>query len=442
MIRQLQNSKFMREKVRMLVNLIDNARTWVTGPDARGIEENDDEAGEITETDVEEVVAGLRRLDGVGALWEPATDLWLPHDRDAAILQSSMDEYYRQNGSVVPDDSSVFGEMLSDDPLVLPHIAVPRPLNWDPRVIGALQAKGIRLARRWHRFPAFSGEAAPLDEKAKIILFGDWGSGIPNARAVSWQIWTSHVKPARDAKEQVHVIHLGDGYYAGFSREYPKRFTPFWPVPRNPMPTVLSWTLAGNHDMYSGGHGFFKMLKGDKRFANQRGCSHFLIENEHWQIFGLDTAYRPGDMWGLKGVLHQDQVNWLTKQRNRQKKCLLLTHHQPFSAYGRVARWWPDQLQSLLEESSITAWFWGHEHQCAVYQPHLNVTYPVLLGHGGFAEKPKNTMKNAPPMRFEWTDKIGDCLTFGFGALAFDCDQIDVRLIDMEGKEKYRFTIA
>jgi hypothetical protein len=31
----------------------------------------------------------------------------------------------------------------------------------------------------------------------------------------------------------------------------------------------------------------------------------------------------------------------------------------------------------------VRAWFWGHEHRCAFYAPHLGVEYARCIGHGG-----------------------------------------------------------
>ena len=63
------------------------------------------------------------------------------------------------------------------------------------------------------------------------------------------------------------------------------------PLQHNKKPVnVFSWTVPGNHDMYTGGHGFYHMLNKDNRFIGQNGCSYFLLENDYWQIFGLDTC--------------------------------------------------------------------------------------------------------------------------------------------------------
>src|SRR5260221_10518533 len=64
---------------------------------------------------------------------------------------------------------------------------------------------------------------------------------------------------ALGAGRQVHVIHLGDIYYSGLETEDQRRFLDPWPVtPEQAGAGVTSWSLNGNHDMYSGGFGFFR----------------------------------------------------------------------------------------------------------------------------------------------------------------------------------------
>jgi len=274
-----------------------------------------------------------------------------------------------------------------------------------------------------------------------MILVGDWGSGIPKAIKVSREIW-KHLQPYLGARE-LHVVHLGDVYYAGLPSEYQRNFLPHWPVPNGSENDVGSWCLAGNHDMYSGGHGFFDMLK-DPRFARQNQSSYFLMENEHWQVFGLDTSFDPRDFSGDIGELYGEQAAWVAQKRaaSPEKRCLILTHHQPFSAYDEIEENLERRLRPIRSLGQIDVWFWGHEHLCAVYDVHDNIRYPVLLGHGGFPEKPKQKRLGAPTISYEWlsTDASG-FLLFGFAVLDFDARQITVRLVDENGLECHQFII-
>ena len=97
-----------------------------------------------------------------------------------------------------------------------------------------------------------------------------------------------------------HVIHLGDVYYSGWPEEYEDHFLPNWPVAPGQEDRYGSRCLNANHDMFSGGH-FDHLLK-DERFRRQRSArqptSYFSLENDHWQILGLDSAWQDGDLAG------------------------------------------------------------------------------------------------------------------------------------------------
>src|SRR5206468_3258424 len=92
---------------------------------------------------------------------------------------------------------------------------------------------------------------------------------------------------------------------------------------------------------------------------------------------------------GLKGdvgALTAPQIEWIAAQvaRAPQKKVMLLSHHQPFSAWDNPSPKLVEALAPLLgRRRPVEAWFWGHEHRCAVYAPTGNIAYPALVGHGG-----------------------------------------------------------
>jgi hypothetical protein len=111
-----------------------------------------------------------------------------------------------------------------------------------------------------------------------------------------------------------------------------------------------------------------------------------------WQVFGLDTSYDPRDFPGNIGELYGEQPAWVANKRSTvgNKKCLMLTHHQPFSAYEPVAENLERRLRPISALGQIDAGFWGHEHLCAVYDKHDNVRYPVLLEYWGISREPEN----------------------------------------------------
>lgn len=254
---------------------------------------------------------------------------------------------------------------------------------------------------------------------------------------------TNYLNPVKGSRD-LHVVHLGDVYYAGRANEYKKKFLQPWPVHVGEEALMKSWCLPGNHDMYEGGHSFFGMLQKDLRFGAQQG-SYFLLENDNWQVFGLDSAYGPVDFRGETGVLYGEQAAWFAQNRalSRGQKCLLLTHHQPFSTYETPPEDFERRFRPVAAAQLINAWFWGHEHGCALYEPYNGIQYPVLLGHGGFPQKPMKQRTGGPPVQFEWTDTTArGHLVFGFAVLDFDGDHIDVKLVDQYGTVKHTFTIS
>jgi hypothetical protein len=54
-------------------------------------------------------------------------------------------------------------------------------------------------------------------------------------------------------------------------------------------------------------------------------------------------------------------------------------------------------LRHLLDRQAIAIWYWGHEHQCVIYDRHP--TFGLLgrcLGNGGIPEVRKREVKTAP----------------------------------------------
>jgi hypothetical protein len=451
MIAQLQLSSFVREKVRYLSTVARDMVQRLSLFDLEGEPEPGDIDESIDERDVAEFLASLESMDSDESLWEPASSRWLPRHAYAGVLQSALDDYYRVNDAVAPA-VNVFGEHLVVDPLssanlrqqLQPgHGAGRFTLNRkDPRWVLVLYAKYLK--RRHGRAPfGVNPDGKALARDARMLLVGDWASGIPGAIQVAATMRSKYITPVLGHRE-IHVVHLGDVYHAGLAKEYRKHFLRHWPVHKAEQNMAFSWCLPGNHDMYAGGRTFFDMLAGDSRFAAQNNASYFLLENEDWQVFGLDSAYEPIDYKGDTGVLYGEQTAWFarTRAKTAAKKCLLLTHHQPFSAYESPKEDFARRFRPVADAGEITAWFWGHEHACAHYEASNGIEHPVLLGHGGFPQRPLAQRHKAFPFRFEWTiTSVEGDLVFGFAVLDFDADHIDVQLVDQSGSVHHSFRI-
>lgn len=289
-----------------------------------------------------------------------------------------------------------------------------------------------RRVRKRHDFVDRPAPPQALASNARVVLVADWGSGIKRAQRVGQEI-RNVIEPDLGRREQ-HVIHLGDVYYSGWKREYDKRFLAHWPVWSGD--PVGSWCLNANHDMFSGGHAYYEHLLKEPRFESQGGSSWFSLENDDWQLLGLDTAW---DDHALKAP----QPAWVADKLrdHRDRRTMLLSHHQLFSAYGHDGPKLRTALSDVLDSGRITSWFWGHEHRCVLYEPgHGGVGWARLIGHGGIPEYAR-TEALVPPATFQYTESFSTGLeswaVFGFAVLEFEGKHCSVRYINEFG-DTYR----
>ena len=300
-----------------------------------------------------------------------------------------------------------------------------------------LLAEGIRKIRGFRRFNDRPADPVKIGNRARVVLVADWATGIPRAQKVGSAMREELFGDGGGGREQ-HVIHLGDVYYSGWEREYKKRFLPYWPVRENERDRVSSWCLNGNHDMYSGGFGYFDFLLADPRFARQQGSSYFSLRNDHWHILGLDTAYKDES-------LHGRQPEWVESELTSSGRAgLLLSHHQLFSAYDPVKPDLRDRVGRVLDAGRVRAWFWGHEHRCALYAPRDGVEYARCIGHGGV---PVYAPSGAAPatVDYEFRDSFGGLFEhwslFGFAVVDFEDDRMKVRYVNEDGQTHHEETL-
>ena len=265
-----------------------------------------------------------------------------------------------------------------------------------------------RFAEGTHPFNATPAECT-LADRARVLIVSDWGSGLPQARRVA-ALMAGEVRSAREADLALHVIHLGDVYFAGQAAEYRDHVLApgCWPVTdEDARAGVGSWLLAGNHDLYGGAAPYFDVLRDDPRFhlqssADGHPTSWFRLVSQSLQIIGLDSAWNDDPFFmGQTGLLRAPQravaKSWL---RDGEPPAVLLSHHQFMSAYDHRLLDVTDppplvaELSALVERDRVRAWLWGHEHRCMAFtHPHL--AYPACVGHGGQLEVP--IPADAPP---------------------------------------------
>ena len=265
----------------------------------------------------------------------------------------------------------------------------------------------------------------------RIALISDWGTGTDEARRVAALL-------ARQRPDA--VIHLGDIYFAGTAEECATNFLA--PL-RAVLPDQPLFTLCGNHDVYSGGGGYYGLLR-------QLGqpASYFCLRSpdRSWQILVADTGLHDRDPLDEAAALTQldaaEELWHADKLRGFPGRTVFLTHHQPFSAFaqiGPLARHDPvnpNLMAShgrLAAAGRVDAWFWGHEHRLRVYAPYRGVAAGRNIGYGAIpvaaAPGPELTLRglvDPPAVLAEVTlDVVDDAYTHGFALLDLGAGRVD-----------------
>jgi hypothetical protein len=272
------------------------------------------------------------------------------------------------------------------------------------------------------RSPEFAGELNPKksvfdgvlpdDEGVTLALVGDWGTGEPAAQRVLDAILA----------EKPHIlIHLGDVYFSGTDHESYRSFYKLIRSKRSAADLPV-FTLAGNHDYYSGGGGYYQLIDELNEGATRQTASYFCLRNAGWQILGMDTGFGdcvPGRdalvklaTFGWKGHvtdLRDDEWRWHQHQLNDGRPTILLSHHQLRSAWGPIGV--PvkrDSVNQNLERrfssyfsrnvGQVRAWYWGHEHDFVPMERGYNgLGDSACLGHGAIPVDSAKKPRSGPP---------------------------------------------
>jgi hypothetical protein len=422
--------------------------------DKRHEDEGEAEPGvEEARKQVKEAITELARRK------EPMTSqdrkAFMPTNQIMSVLQTVIEEQLRDHPALLK------GEPGFDDPggpvatevlsLKAPEEGDdfgPSSPEWPIHIAEALVERTLR--GRHDFVETKSPPEGKLENKTRILLVGDWGTGGPSAKAVSMYMR----KEIDSAKVPVHVVHLGDIYYSGENWEAEERFLDHWPVRKDEAKSIGSWSVPGNHDMYSGGYGFYDVVLADERFACQRDAdaqrvSYFRLHNDHWQILGLDTSWDDHliPYGGHSGFLKDPQADWIaTSVRERGKrKTMLLSHHQLYSTHedkvhGNVA----EKLKAAFAEGGIDAWFWGHEHRCMPFRRHEEVRYAACVGHGAMPEPAGHAKPDDGLWEYDkgHPDADGDQWRWcGFARLDLDDERIEIAYINECGEIHNRDTL-
>ncbi|MBV9945783.1 MAG: metallophosphoesterase, partial [Myxococcales bacterium] len=235
----------------------------------------------------------------------------------------------------------------------------------------------------------------PLQRTCTIALAGDWGTGNDSSRNIANEI--AKLSPT-------YTVHLGDVYYSGTDAEEMDHLLRIWP-----RGLVASFTLNSNHEMYSGGHGYFGTALTSETFETQGGYSYFCLSNDDWVLLGLDTAHAATKFYQL-GALNQPQLDWIADLEasglfigpaGARKKVIVLSHHQGLAVEGKPLDPLWTQVTTALR-SPPDYWYWGHDHGVVVFRPQSvrgGTVRGRLVGHGGVPYLP-----DAPKDQMLWTE--------------------------------------
>jgi hypothetical protein len=239
---------------------------------------------------------------------------------------------------------------------------------------------GFKLSLGSLPYRANQDVVVTIPDQAKIAIIGDWGTGDDVA--------TNLLKQVASFGPDI-LIHLGDIYFAGTQNE---ANTNFLTICRKVLGDIPLYSLCGNHDMYSGGDGYYWLLDqiGQK-------SSYFCLQNDYWQFLAMDTGYNDcnpftvsTNMTSLYDNNGWNEADWhLGKiQQAGNRKIALFSHHQLFSPFGSVgsingqpSAYNPNLLVSFQSViSKVDIWFWGHEHTLALYDLYLGLVRGRCVG--------------------------------------------------------------
>lgn len=229
----------------------------------------------------------------------------------------------------------------------------------------------LRYYFRQRDFPT-PGVWMTVPNQFRLAVLGDWGGGVWAGNNVA----TAIADTVRNTLQPDITLHLGDVYYAGETNDEQNYLVDLWPTG-----ALANVTLNSNHEMYPKGEGYFDIALRNALFEVQQGKSYFALENDHWILVGLDTAFFASatDLY-MSGAIDGTQENFLAQVAAKGKPVVVFSHHNPLDITGTDTNALWDQVIGILG-GSLRYWYWGHLHAGAVYSAMAGVNGRVV-GHG------------------------------------------------------------
>ena len=374
----------------------------------------------------QQIIAKLKQATSESAKDHNDPKWFSPRDPMAALAQSAMNTAAEQTARQISFGIPAFEQFGTADP------------GWIECIIDGFKTAAEGKAP-FVQHANLTDYLLDIPDTITIALVADWGAANDASTAVAKQI--------RDKNPDI-TIHLGDIYYAGQDNEVEAALK-LWPM-ADPVTGVVaaksSFALNGNHEMFSGGKPYFKMIQ--TKFGQP--ASYFGLRNSNWQLLAFDTAYVEhrllpeseaiGDSAALKS-----QWNWLVdKVKNSNLSTIFLSHHQPVSAFNAEntaatkIRQDFEALRTATGGKTVFGWFFGHEHQCTIYDDNRIPYFARLIGNGCIPHSAPPPDQKPEPGCFDFhkmnsqKNAKGDAVS-GFALLSINGADIHIQYINEDG---------
>lgn len=310
------------------------------------------------------------------ASWNKAMNLLSLADTGTTVMATAQDDVASRIQTALVESAATKGRLKMFRTFSTPIVGNARQtsalyeVQFDKDDWWGWLSMAWKLIFKPRKYPWIPPSEVPekIEDDAILAIFSDWGTGLYGA---------PHIAHAIAQLNRCDVcLHLGDTYYSGSNNEIHNRLISAWP-PR--ASKAINRTLNGNHEMYSGGEGYFRALSAQ---PFQQASSCFAMQNCNWLLLCLDTAYVDFD-------IDDRQVDWIKKQLASagKRKVIFFSHHQPFSFLSPGGDKLQAKLDGILESGRIYAWFFGHEHRLVLYSQHAKWGLSArCVGNGGFPE--------------------------------------------------------
>jgi 3',5'-cyclic AMP phosphodiesterase CpdA len=271
----------------------------------------------------------------------------------------------------------------------------------------------------------------------RFFVIGDWG----RPGSLEQQHTASQMARQAEMLQPDFIVSTGDNFYDNgvSSPQDPLWEEVFERVYFQDSLQIPWYCVLGNHD-YGGNTGAqfaYSQLSDRWHMPAPFYKQHFTKASNSLEVFFTDTSPFIQEYWesGIRPDLHlqkpEVQLEWLAEQLavSQARHKIVVGHHPVFSSspmHGDTevlkAHFLP-----LFEEFGVSAYLCGHEHDIQLQQAAGKTVYLV----SGAGSEIRATDRN------EMTLYSGS--VSGFACITIAADNMEIRVIDAEGKTQYQW---